>query len=466
MDKERVYLKTLAKIFDASYQDYEYILDSVIDCPSESLFLDLFINNGEKEGIQKPSLNRIIQGDNILLMKELLRNSSSEKIDLIYIDPPFFSKNDYDAVVKLTSKKLGNFRQIKINAYEDYRDEVFEEYLKMLLTRCLLMRDLLADTGSFWIHLDWHVVHYVKVFLDEVFGKENFVNEIIWQYKSGGSSSRRFSRKHDTLLFYSKGPKYYFKPQKQKSYNRKYLPYRFKGVKEYRDEKGWYTLVNQKDVWSIDMVGRTSKERTGYASQKPEALISLIMESCTKPGDLCVDFFAGSGTLANVAHKAGRRYYSCDIGKVAIAHSVSRMAMDESSFILQQEKDLYTSSLGNTMIPEVFFHVDLLEKSTTSKQVLKIKLNDYKVDTTYLFSSKKDKELLNTFIKEDPIGMIAYWSVDSHYDGKVHHNRRLMTKQSGDIQIVFEELGESFEHISIVGADILGNIFKKEYKLS
>ena len=110
------------------------------------------------------------------------------------------------------------------------------------------MRELVSDTGYVCIHLDWHVVHYAKVMMDAIFGEEYFVNEIIWTYKSGGSTKRFFSRKHDTLLLYRKTDKNYFKAQTQKSYNRELRPYNFESVKEYRDEKGWYTLVNMKDV--------------------------------------------------------------------------------------------------------------------------------------------------------------------------------------------------------------------------
>ena len=106
--------------------------------------------------------------------------------------------------------------------------------------------------------------------------EKNFVNEIIWTYKSGGSSKKHFARKHDTILVYSKTDKYYLSLPKEKSYNRGLKPYRFKGVEEFQDETGWYTMVNMKDVWNIDMVGRTSAERTGYATQKPEALLSSL----------------------------------------------------------------------------------------------------------------------------------------------------------------------------------------------
>jgi hypothetical protein len=133
---------------------------------------------------------------------------------------------------------------IKPMAYDDHWKTGMEEYLKMLCVRFFLIKDLLSDEGCFWVHLDWHVVHYVKILLDEIFGEDNFVNEIIWNYKSGGTGKRNFSRKHDTLLFYSKSKKYYFNPLQEKSYNRGFKPYRFKGVQEYEDELGWYTEFN------------------------------------------------------------------------------------------------------------------------------------------------------------------------------------------------------------------------------
>ena len=214
--------------------------------------------------------NLLAHGDNLEFMKYLLYDKNmAGKINMIYIDPPFFTKAAYDAVIQFAPVEGKKLPPVKHPAYEDIWQRDMEEYLKMLTSRLCLMKELLADDGTIWVHLDWHVVHYVKIFMDEIFGEENFVNEIIWHYKSGGSGKRHFARKHDTILVYSKTKKYYFAPPKEKSYNRGFKPYRFKGVKEYKDELGWYTMVTMKDVWNVDMVGRTSSERTGYATQKP-----------------------------------------------------------------------------------------------------------------------------------------------------------------------------------------------------
>lgn len=133
-------------------------------------------------------------------------------------------------------------------------------YLEMIAVRLMLMKETLKPTGSIFVHLDWHAVHAVKLIMDEIFGEQNFINEIIWTYKSGGSANRHYSRKHDTILFYSRTRQYKFRLQKEKSYNRGLRPYRFKGVEEFQDDIGWYTMVNQKDVWNIDMVGPGAQE--------------------------------------------------------------------------------------------------------------------------------------------------------------------------------------------------------------
>jgi adenine specific DNA methylase Mod len=266
-------------------------------------------------------------------MKFLLnKEDMAGKIQQIYIDPPFFSKATYDATVKMTNAD-GDEIKVKKRAYEDIWEEGMEEYLKMMGVRLMLMRDLLSETGTIWVHLDWHGVYYVKVLMDEIFGEKNFINEIVWTYKSGGSSKSHFARKHDTILVYGKSKKYYIDIPKEKSYNRDFKPYRFKGVEEFQDEIGWYTMVNMKDVWSIDMVGRTSKERNGYATQKPEALVERILKAGSKEGDLVADFFCGSATLAAVAERTGRRWICSDNSEVAINAALQRLENKQLSMI-------------------------------------------------------------------------------------------------------------------------------------
>lgn len=394
-------------------------------------------------------------------MKHLLeKKEMSGKINMIYIDPPFFSKAKYDAVIKIDSDKGKSLPPIKHFAYEDIWEKGLEEYLKMMALRLSLIRDLLADDGTVWVHLDWHVVHYIKILMDEIFGEKNFVNEIIWYYKSGGTSKKHFSRKHDTILVYSKSSKYYFEPQKEKSYNRGYKPYRFKGVKEYKDELGWYTMVNMKDVWQIDMVGRTSAERTGYATQKPEALLARIIESATKEGDLCADFFCGSGTLPAVCQKLGRRWIGCDSGRLAIASSTKRLAAMGSDFMVK-EMDGYKGekSYGNAKLSVSFEPIDM-----TDKYHLIINFDKYIPKKLEEKIEQKDAEALEEIIKKESMQLVEYWSVDFDYDGTIHKPQMIFAKEKNSIAKRCEKLlgGPKDIHVEIV--DVFGNVIHKLIK--
>ena len=253
--------------------------------------------------------------DNLEIMRSLAMSDFKGKFQMIYMDPPFYSGAKYFSRRSDGSKKL---------AYSDVWGSGILEYLEMIAKRILIAKELLSDDGLIWIHLDYRAVHYVKIIMDEIFGMENIVNEIVWGYRSGGASGRRFARKHDTILLYSKTKQYKFNPQKEKSYNRGALPYNFKGVQEYEDENGWYTLVNMRDIWEIPMVGRTSGERTGYATQKPEELIRRMVLASTDVGDLCGDFFAGSGTLGAVCMGLGRSFVLCDKNEDACRIMVDR----------------------------------------------------------------------------------------------------------------------------------------------
>lgn len=340
---------------------------------------------GEESG------NILAHGDCLPFIKYLMKEKDMKgKVSLIYADPPFFTKAKYSANIPEAGTKT--------EAYSDRWEDGHFEYYKMLCTRFLAMKDLLAEDGSIWIHLDWHAVHYVKILMDEIFGEENFVNEVIWQYKSGGSTKKHFARKHDTLLFYSKSRKYYFSPQKEKSYNRGYKPYRFKGVEEFEDELGWYTMVNMKDVWSIDMVGRTASERTGYATQKPEALLSRIIQSCSRPGDICADFFSGSSTLGVCAAKAGRRFICCDSGDLAVEMSVKRLHGAGASFDVYKNSDLIVKKCDDILVNSDIIRISVCEKNT------------------------------------EPVDM---WSVDPDYDGIIHRAVYVFKRSKKDIETEF-----------------------------
>ena len=419
--------------------------------------------------------NLLGYGDNLQFMRFLLEYKEMKgKIDLIYVDPPFYSKADYSIKLNIQSDKLEEDVKVKQIAYTDHWEGGLEDYLRMICLRLYMMKELLSDTGSIWVHLDWHVSHYVKLIMDEIFGAENFINEVIWNYKSGGTSSRRFARKHDTLLFYGKTKDYYFEAQKEKSYNRGFKPYHFKGVEEFQDEVGWYTMVNMKDVWQLDMVGRTSAERTGYATQKPEALLERILRSCTKEGDVCADFFGGSGTLAAVASKMGRRWITCDMGSNSLAAIKRRLIGQNARFVVYKDKG----------IKETFEHIK--ECATTrikerrnlklefgcgvhdSKKRVQIRLIGYIPNENAMKSLKEsERKEIKDALAKDPLCLIQSWSVDFEYNGDIHRPAETHFRKKGILKDTVEkELREITDmSVSIRFIDVWGNEAKEIVEL-
>lgn len=301
--------------------------------------------------------NRLIYGDNLLVMQALLNGdeqtgmpSMRGKIDLIYIDPPYDSKADYRTKINLPGMELEQKPNvIEQFAYSDTWKEGTVSYLKMIYPRLYLMRELLSDKGTIYVHLDWHVGHYVKVLMDEIFGKNNLVNEIIWCYKSGGVGEQGYAKKHDTILIYKKNNEFIFNTPKEKSYM---MPGSGKNPAQtyYKDEHGTYTIVNVKDYWTdIGILATSSFERVGYATQKPEALLKRIIEASSNKNSIVADFFAGSGTTGAVAEKLGRRWIMSDFGKPANMIMRKRLIDQDSKPFLYQavgdyQKEVFAST--------------------------------------------------------------------------------------------------------------------------
>lgn len=391
---------SLSEIIEHCIKKHEFLKES-------ETCIDFFLS----DEVGNPSKNILALGDNEEFMRWLIhKKSMGEQFQFIYLDPPFFSGSNYSAEVQLASEKI-KLKKLKAKVYKDTWQSGMEGFLTMLTQRLLLMKDLLAQEGCIVLHMDWHAVHYVKMIMDEIFGEKNFVNEIIWNYKSGGVSSRAFSKKHDTLLLYSKSKHYYFSPQKEKSYNRGYKPYRFKGVKEYKDENGWYTMVNKRDVFNLDMVGRTSSERTGYATQKPERLIEILLESCTKEGDLCGDFFMGSGTLPAVAQRMGRYFIACDKNPLSVATTRKRLYSQHAEFYCMES--LQKSNLHAASLTADF----RLEETVSEEFLCKVQLTTYQCEIDELPIALEDKNVIRKLQKSDPLVLVDYWCVDNNYDG-------------------------------------------------
>ncbi|MFS8541627.1 MAG: site-specific DNA-methyltransferase, partial [Tissierellales bacterium] len=235
-----------------------------------------------------------------------------------------------------------------------------------------------------------------------------FLNEIIWAYKSGGVSKRYYSRKHDNILVYTKTKNYIFNPQKEKSYNRDFKPYRFKGVAEYKDEIGWYTLVNLKDVWQVDMVGRTSSERVNYATQKPEKLLERIILTSSDENSIVADFFAGSGTLGAVAERLNRRWIMSDKGDLSSITIYKRLLNNQyNPFICFKEKGKERDG-GKLSI----------KSGMVENGLLKIQLEKYEIDLENINIKEKYREQIRELIEDNSLALVEFIGFDLDYDGK------------------------------------------------
>jgi adenine-specific DNA-methyltransferase len=261
------------------------------------------------------------------------------KINLIYIDPPFFTGADFSFKVKIEGSEVKKEPSvIEEKAYRDTWKGGISTYLDYMYERLVLMRELLADNGSIYVHLDWHVGHYVKVMMDEIFGYENFQNEIIWFYETGGVSKERFSRKHDTILFYTKSDKWFFDGSRvMEKRSEEVLRRIASGIKGATRSEG--ELRHPTDVWRISAINQMAAERLTFETQKPEDLLRLIILASSNPGDLVADFFCGSGTTLAVAEKLGRRWIGSDLSKYAIQVTRKRLLDIHNSKDLTDEEN-------------------------------------------------------------------------------------------------------------------------------
>ena len=288
----------------------------------------------------------LYHGDNL----DFLRGMNSETVHLIATDPPFNKNRDFHATPDSLAQgaSFSDRWSWERDVHEEWTDSIIDDwpavweviiaaraaygddmgaFLCWLGVRLMEMHRVLRPDGSIYLHCDPTAGHYIKGMLDAIFGWKNFRNEIVWAYRSGGVSKRWFGRKHDILLFYAKSERYNVQIPKERSYNRGFKPYRFKGVKEYQDEEGrWYTLATMRDVWEIPMVGRTSKERTGYPTQKPLALYERIIQASSNEGDIVLDPFCGCATTTIAAERLGRQWIGMDIWNEAHPVTLKRLA--------------------------------------------------------------------------------------------------------------------------------------------
>ncbi len=306
--------------------------------------------------------NLLFHGDNKEVLSTLIVNGFRGKVDLIYIDPPFDSGADYVRRVELrgSKNKVGGEEQSVLEQTQYTDIWANDNYLQFMYERLILLRELLSEKGTIYLHCDWHKVHHLRFLMDEVFGQENFINEIVWGYRIQGVGKNTWARKHDNILCYSRTADYNFKPLKEKIiYDKPFIDtlkddadltkLTDKQRKEVSDSLShnqalnpkfksllfdqYYSEVYTRDVWDNDETKpfiSGSSEYLQYPTQKPVKLLQRIIEASSNKGDVVLDCFMGSGTTAEAAQKLDRRWIGVDINKGSIQTTMKRLQKEDS----------------------------------------------------------------------------------------------------------------------------------------
>lgn len=325
--------------------------------------------------------SRLFLGDNYSTMSALLPEYEG-RVDLVYADPPFFTNRKFNIRI---GRGEDSRKPSKWKLAEGYHDAWLglDPYLQFLYERLSLMYRLLAPNGTLYLHLDWHADAYARLLLDEIFGADNFINEIIWAYHGPSPIKTAFNRKHDTILSYAKGRHYTFNADAVRE------PYNPNTVATFKSSrKAGFGKVPDlergkvpEDWWYFPVVARLHNERTGYPTQKPEALLERIILASSNKGDLVADFFSGSGTTAYVAAQNGRRFIACDETFRAVHTTRSRLMNSKSIVSIE-----YDSNAGHP-----------LWKKTKGAKV-KVSGNSVRLETAL---------------------ELDYWEIDPDWDGRV-----------------------------------------------
>jgi DNA modification methylase len=460
----------------------------------------------------KNSANRLIWGDNLTAMEALVNEGYEGSVELIYIDPPFVSKTDYTHRLKVKGVV------IERRAYTDTWASGMDGYLDMLFPRLRLMKRLLREKGKIFVHCDWHANSYIRVMLDEVFGRENFLNEIIWNYGGRGAKaiSGQFPRNHDTILVYGRSEnatikKVYvdrvmtvkeakslgyredeegriFKTAPRGDYTEESIKVLEKADRIHRTKNGnirvKYFLERRRnsvtekklvgDVWDDipDSMHSPVGERTAFTTQKPEALLRRIIEAATEKGDLVCDFFSGSGTTGVVSGKLGRRWIMCEEGTTGI--QVSRNRLIENTrrhFTVEKVKEGHKLQAPSPCGNRLRLRKPAVKKAPGGRVEVSIGLKGYspgKVIEGFASGRSPSKKPNDAYVelmeaaRRNFALLIDYWAVDWDYDGKVFKSRWQAIRGNGKGARTVETeanamLDKGPKRIAVRLVDIFGN---------
>ena len=447
--------------------------------------------------------NLLIWGENKAILKSLLKTFKN-RINLIYIDPPFATGGEFNLKIQIGE----NRNYLDKIAYTDKWREGVDSYLNFLYERLVLMKELLAENGSIYVHLDWHISHYIKLIMDEIFGCENFRNEIIWAYPAASVKTRRFFiRSYDTILFYSKSDDYVFNdnPKIYQEFSdrvKNALKKDDKGVFYYRGGSHNGKKLSRKvyiekegifprDVWNdIPYIRANTVEYQGFSTQKPERLLRRIILASSNEGDIIADFFCGSGTTLTIAEKLGRKWIGCDsnlysihiIRKRILNLSKSNDALNWKKFYNKEPNSFNILSIDKedkkNRIPNVFLSkdyrnkkiVELRETPNLSVKIhqkdnkIRVELIDYKIPFEDFISDKIKKNV------KSYSDLIDYWSIDFDSGNEIFLNMwfsfrtpksRILSLKSDEYQ--YKESGS--HKISVKIIDIFGIETIKSYPI-
>ena len=380
--------------------------------------------------------NMLVFGDNLQLLKNIYENEDplikdkiKGKVKIIYIDPPFATEDEFK------NKKGAKAYSDKVKG---------SQFIEFLRRRLILAREILADDGSIFVHLDYRMSHYIKIILDEIFGKNNLRNEIIWTYAGPGSPKmKQFNRKHDTILWYTKTDTWIFNEDDiREEYKDPNQGLRKAFGADYSEEDVIKNREKGKipeDWWYIPVIARQKIdgiERTGYPTEKPFKLLEKIIKTASSKGDIVMDFFGGSGMTAFAAEKLGRRWITCDIGKLSIYTIQKRILNIKNSKSIIDPNKKYEKNFE----PFSTFQLGLYDLEKT----LKLDWEDYKkfVSELFEFELKKSKISGITFDGIKKNHYVKIWdfnknkdsSIDENYLNELHKN--IGSKVNGRIYIV------------------------------
>jgi DNA modification methylase len=434
--------------------------------------------------------NKLIWGDNKLILSSLKNGPLRKQIEaegglkLIYIDPPFDVGADFSMNIEIGDPTQGGQREsftkkpsvIEEIAFRDTWGKGMDSFIAMIYERLKLMHDLLAEDGSIYVHCDWRVNSYMRLILDEIFGKNSLVNEIIWKYHVGTTPQKGLGKKHDNIYFYKKSDNFIYNLWREPISAERIKDYKYTDIdgRKYRfggsDDKSKYYLDEGKaaiDVWTdINIINKSANERLDYPTQKPEKLIERILNESSNVGDLVADFFCGSGTTLAVAEKLGRKWIGSDLGRFSI-HTTRKRMIGVQRELKKAGKDFRAFEILNIgkYEREKFLTVNenlreeekRIQRVNKEKDFIKLILSAYKAEPVDSF---------NTFVGKKRDRLVAVGSIDTPVTNdfleKIINECREKKITKADVLGFDYEMGLDLESAKKLGIDVQFKVIPRE----